>query len=363
MAFVFLLLFGFTTFYSFQLINEVIWLTKVHKLVRHLSWLLSYSSCLIVFIYYNLKRTNLLSFFHRWEKFEIQLALNMRPIDTGVKQIKRLTTLLYGSYLIMTCSNYYGFYKVMQNEPGASFLLSHHEILRNWLTIPLIFAIHLIGISLIWVLFVLLDLVPATIFYYTGSKLKRIEDELKEDFKTLSSGQSETAINLFSANKLKTTFSIRFRQTWLKYESLLDLTDEANRIFGILMFVDHGIKFFLICGLTFMSLSSFKDKEVDTVAAITTTVIFIYRFVTCILVASNLHNSSSKLKITASSLISRHCHKMSKEDRDLTVLFISRLQDHQLAARPLGLYRVTNSILLTILSLSISYVIILVQIK
>ena len=111
-----------------------------------------------------------------------------------------------------------------------------------------------------------------------------------------------------------------------------------------------------------MFLSSFKDKEVDT-AAINPTIAVIYRFVSCLLISAQLHNSSSKLKGTASSLLSRHCYKMSKEDRDLTVLFINRLQDHQLAACPLGLYCVTNAIMLTILSLTISYVIILVQMK
>ena len=363
-VFVFFILSGFTAFFTFQLIIELIWMTNIHKIILQFTWFMSYVSSLFVFIYYNLKRQNLLLFFEKWKQFEIIQSFNVRSsvdIVGGVKK-KRLVNFMFVSYLLMAFGNLFSLCNMMKNEPEAPHLLSHYEILRNWLTVPLILVLHLIGTSLLWVLFALLDLVPAIVFYYTGKMLQCIEHNLQEDFES-ASYPPKTTINLFLIAKLKTDSSFRLRQTWLKYEDLLDLTGAANRTFGILMFLDHGIKFFLICCLTFMSLSNSKDFEIDKVATIFITIIFIYRFVSCLLISAELHNSSSKLKGTASSLLSRNCHKMSKEERDLTVLFINRLQDHQLAARPLGLYGVSNSILLSILSLTVSYVIILVQIK
>jgi len=43
--------------------------------------------------------------------------------------------------------------------------------------------------------------------------------------------------------------------------------------------------------------------------------------------------------------------------------FLNQVQQDELAACPLGLYKVTPSILLTILSLILSYVIVLIQTK
>ena len=49
--------------------------------------------------------------------------------------------------------------------------------------------------------------------------------------------------------------------------------------------------------------------------------------------------------------------------RDIMLAFLNQVQQDELAACPLGLYKVTPSILLTILSLILSYVIVLIQTK
>ena len=183
-VFVFFILSGFTAFFTFQLIIELIWMTNIHKIILQFTWFMSYVSSLFVFIYYNLKRQNLLLFFEKWKQFEIIQSFNVRSsvyIVGGVKK-KRLVNFMFVSYLLMAFGNLFSLCNMMKNEPEAPHLLSHYEILRNWLTVPLILVLHLIGTSLLWVLFALLDLVPAIVFYYTGKMLQCIEHNLQEDF-------------------------------------------------------------------------------------------------------------------------------------------------------------------------------------
>jgi hypothetical protein len=213
-------------------------------------------------------------------------------------------------------------------------------------------SFHFIGIFFKWILFSLCDLVPSLIFYIAGKALNSIEQELIDHFDSIPS-------KVLSPSP--TEFSIRLRQTWFKYESVLDLVDEVNRIFGAMMFFDHGIKFFLICTLTFTSLSSFKEPNLDTMASASAALTFIFRLIACLLLASQLNKSSYDLKATASLLLSRNYHQMTKKERGDFVLIVGRLHSHPLAARPLGLYSIETSILLTVLSLTISYVIVLVQ--
>ena len=249
---------------------------------------------------------------------------------------------------------------MMYKTPDASFFLSHYPTLRETLTIPVVLAIHIIIHNLVWIMFSLLDLVPGIVFYCAGKHIQSIEQQLKEDFETLLLHTSEIHPISFISNKeagLIIEFCNRLRQTWFKYAELVDLVGTANRTFGILMLIDHGIQFFLNCTFIFMLLLSSKDLEFDKVTITGTAIGMRLRFTTGLLQAAHLHSSSTNLKATASSLLSQHCYKMTKEEREVHLLLINRLWDHQLSACPLGqLYCVPNSILLTILSLTVSYI-------
>lgn len=338
------------------------WQTNLHRIIPNLTWFIAYACGLFSFSYYNLQQRKLLSFFKHWENFEINFS---NKSDTGassalVKQ-KRLAKFMYVSYFVITCGCLLGFCNSLRSS-NASFMLSHYQILRDTLTIPFVVTIHLIAISLVWVSFSLLDIVPAIIFYCASKQIQSIEQELKNDFGFGLLNVCEN-VALLSTKQFKTEFCIRLRNTWFKYETLFNLIEEANRTFGILMFINHGIKFSLTCTLTSMALSTTKDAEVDKLAVLTTAITFVFRFLTGLLPTAQLHSSSSNLRATASSLMSQHCYKMSKEERSFAFLFIHRLQDHQLAACPLNLYYVTYSILLNVFTLTVSYVIILVQLK
>jgi len=340
---------------------------NVQQIIPNLTWFSNYVCCLFAFLYYNLKRRKLLHFFKQSAKFEKSQSILHGLVDTTHSTLfneKRLAIFMYSSYLIMTCSAILSIFNAVKKTPDAPFLLSHYATLRDALTMPVVMIIHLTGIFISWIMFSLLDVVPGIVFYCAGKQIESIEQQLTDDFDSKLVNPHNTAItSLLSNNQFKTEFCIRLRQTWFKYEALFDLIAEANRTFGILMFLDHGIKFFLTCSLTFMALSYTEDVGIDKMTVAGIAGAFSFRFVVGLLPAAHLHSSSSNLLTTASSLLSKHFYKMTQEEREVVVLLIERLRDHQLTASPLGLYCVTNSILLTVLSLTVSYVIILVQLK
>ena len=345
MTIVFIILLLLTIFYTTQLTIDFVHMTIVHEIIPNVMWLMAFSFALYINIFYNWKRNELLSFFKRWDQLENRLSKNV----SLVSKPKRISLFMFTSYAVMTCGTMVGVWNKMNSKPNDSTLLSHYELLRDVFTIPLILSFHFIGILIKWILFSLCDLVPGMIFYCAGKALHSIEQELIDHF--------HSSI----PSKVVSQFRIHLRRTWFKYESVLDLVGEVNRIFGAMMFFDHGIKFFLICTLTFTSLSGFKEPNLDTMASASAALTFIFRLVACLLLASQLNKSSRELKATASLLLSRNYHQLRKEERDDFVLFLGRLHSHPLAARPLGLYCIETSILLTVLGLTISYVIVLVQ--
>lgn len=164
-TFIFVLLLVLDSFYIFQLVMDLMWQTNLHRIIPNLTWFIAYACGLFSFSYYNLQQRKLLSFFKHWENFEINFS---NKSDTGassalVKQ-KRLAKFMYVSYFVITCGCLLGFCNSLRSS-NASFMLSHYQILRDTLTIPFVVTIHLIAISLVWVSFSLLDIVPAIIFY------------------------------------------------------------------------------------------------------------------------------------------------------------------------------------------------------
>jgi hypothetical protein len=261
----------------------------------------------------------------------------------------------------------------MIQQPEAPILLSHYEFFRKALTLSFIFAIHLSSGLYKWILLTLSDVVPSLVFYYAAKTLQCIEFNLKKEFNSFRQLPRSTATPVSGLTMIDKTllgpadsqFQSQFchglRHIWSNYETFVDLVKKTNNIFGYLMFLDHGMKFFLICTVFAQFLSSFTDPNVQMLAPMSASLTFIFRYTASILLAAKLYHMSSQMKESALSQYSRACFHMSSDEREMFNLFISRLQDSPLAARPLDLYSIDKSLLLAILSLTISYVIVVVQ--
>lgn len=365
-----LLLIFLSAFYTVQLFLGLAKKDTVVKIIPIIMWFLTYPGSIYVFLLYNSRRRQLLSFFGKSSQLECRLKKKIIDIGSPFRA-KRLAIFMYTCYALMTSGLLQSLYNMMVNQPENEILLSHYKLVRDSITVHLLLFVHLTGIAIVWILYYLSDIVPSLIFYCAGAALKSIEMELIDLFANLGfAGKSwnTQAVHLNTDAQINyryqsSSFCLNLREIWFKYETLSDLVQVGNQIFGFLMVFVHGVMFFLTCALCFLFLTSFKDSSIDRISFFLGLICFIFRFVSSIYLPAQLYNSYRQLSATLSSLLSQYCDQLSKPERDTLVLFIDRLYTNVLAARPLALYTIQPSLMLSILSLGISYVIVLAQLK
>lgn len=350
-----------TTFHFVQLVIELATMTTFKKLLPSIVWFLLYPISLLNFCFYNLKRQEFLSFFQQWSQLENKFNLKISNSGFFVNPI-RLSHFILMCYTFLTCICLVGLAQMMINQPNSTIFLTQYLTATDNLTaVILSSAIHAAGIFLLGLTHSLCDLVPGMIFHCTGKVLRSLEQELKENFET-----SLMCPNSLSSTTTKpsfpTPFCNRLRKIWFKYELVNNLLERANQIFGTLIFVDHAIKFFISCALSFLLLHppTAQDSNHDP-ATLAIAFAFTFRFVTSILLSAQLEISSNNLAASISMCLGNYNDRLSRRERKIVALYVNRLKKYQLAARPLDLYNINSSILLTIVGLGISYVIVLLS--
>jgi len=294
---------------------------------------------MVLFRYYN-TRSDFLSFFDEWRQLENQL---LRRSDNA-SSINWLVKLMIGAYFLLGVGLIFGIYFLSQNQPDASFLLSSYPLLRDWFTLPVLSAFHAISVLISWILLSLADLVPALIYTHAGLVLNSLNVEVEHHF---SVGDYVTGL----------------RKTWLRYETLSRLTDKANGLFGWIIFTDYAVKFCMICVLFYSALCNFLVNSDNLFIFYFGALSYVFRLVSCNLLASRLHYAFLRFKSTVSSLFSLNCHCMTEHEREMVSLLLGRLEQNPLGAKVLGVMEITPKMLLTMASLITSYVIVLLQSK
>lgn len=251
---------------------------------------------------------------------------------------------MIGAYALLGVGLIIGIFITTKNEPEASFLLSSYPSLRDFFTLPVLGAFHTISVLISWILLSLADLVPALVFTHAGLILNSLNSEVEHHF---SVGDYVTGL----------------RPAWLHYETLRRLTDKANILFGWIIFADYTVKFCMICVLCYSILGNFFNANVDVSIFYFGTFSFVFRLVSCNLLASQLHHANLRFKSTVSSLFSLNCHRMTGQEREMVGLFLGRLEQNPIVAQVLGVMQITPKMLLTMASLITSYVIVLLQSK
>lgn len=87
----------------------------------------------------------------------------------------------------------------------------------------------------------------------------------------------------------------------------------------------------------------------------------ILRFTTTILLCSRLYTSGEYLQSRISRFLALTWFHLQPSERQFFTAFLVRVQDRGTVASPLGLYPIRPSILLALLSLLVTYLIVLLQ--
>ncbi len=87
----------------------------------------------------------------------------------------------------------------------------------------------------------------------------------------------------------------------------------------------------------------------------------ILRFITTILLCSRLYAAGEHLQSNICRFLAVTWFRLKPDERQFFTAFLVRVQDDGIVASPLGLYPIRPSILLALLSLMVTYLIVLLQ--
>ena len=281
-------------------------------------------------------------FFKEWK--QVEMFVDYR-ISTKKQLIKKgISIFIYG----MILSGFFGTGFINSLYPDNSIFLSHWEILREKLGIHiLIFIMSLWGyFSTFFMLFS--ESVPVLFFHEAGCMIEKLGRELENI--SLSTHREHSDLCVTNENP--------FLLIWKKYESIQRSVDRANKLFGFTMIINQFIFICLACLIIYVILADHNSDMHEMFFVQLTLVVF--RIVISNRLMSHLYLSGVELKKIAAGTLSEKWFLLSQEDRDIVACFLSRV-DGSLAACPLNLYTVDPTNILSLLTLHISYVIVLLQ--
>jgi hypothetical protein len=161
---------------------------------------------------------------------------------------------------------------------------------------------------------------------------------------------------------------IPIRRVWTRYENVGKMVSRADYLFGSFLVYGQVGNVFCMTILVYSVLYNLGDAlKMRTVGPILSYILIltavVFRFSSSVIISSQLHRSVSQFRTALNDLMSKHWNRITKGDRDLLRSFMWRIQSDPLVASPLGVYKVTPSVLLSVLSVVVSYVIVLLQSK
>lgn len=352
--------------------------SNIHGIVTNIIWLVPVPLVLITQINYLHARQKFLDFFEDWKKLERDFV-RLSVCDGTICDSQVIHRAMYGLYAGMTLASLISLAFDMRNNPQATYLLSTYEIIRETIPLPVIAAIHLVTILIMWTLMSLGDVVPAFVYYHAALSVSYLERDVKTVFKKRILTEETKDISII-AKKIsqnppytslelpKTTLDLDapIRLLWTRYENVYKMVERANMLFGGILVINQGASLFMTTILLYSVLYNLKDAlktqiAYQLVAYLFNYIAVMFRFISCTLITSHLERSASKLRNSLNYLLGKNWNQITKQDRDLVRSFLSRLQCDPLLACPLGLYNITASTLLTVLGLVVSYVIVLLQ--
>lgn len=383
----FSLLVAVTLFELVQLLLGIEKAPNIHAIIPNLVWFIPLLLTTIIHMHSLRQRKEFLKFFKDWRQLEIEIA-HLNPNCIMCKS-KRMHLTMYAIYVIITLASVISLGLDIFNNPEASYLISTYPAVRQVVPLFVIGSVHLVSIMLIWILTSLGDFIPSFTYYHAALAVSCLENDVKTLFDKhkdadefcIRSRLSLLAEQLNAVDPLKKLPSIAsiesvstceldipIRRVWTRYENIGKLASRADFLFGYFIVYGQAGAIFFMTALIYSVLYNLGDAlKMRSVAPVLSyalnLIAIVFRFSSSMIISSQLHRSVSKFRTALNYLMSKHWNRITKEDRDLLRSFMWRIQSDPLVANPLGVYKVTPSVLLSVLGVVVSYVIVLLQSK
>ena len=311
------------------------------------------------FMYRNIVyRDEFLQFYSDWRKIEINISN-----DSSVAKKRRINKLLYvyffGIVLAYSIATY--FLNILQ--PIPSFYCIFNASLSESMPIHLYAFIRAIIFYFYHIYVTLGEVVPTLFFYHVGCVVEDIQRELQETFFSIEMSSNNSAIAIDNTVNSHSTVQLRnvntFQHVWEKYETVHGFVKRANQLLGASILCIDISAFLLMCSGFYYALQniSIAEKLVFAVVRLIETL----QFISLNHLMSYPTFAQEELKTSLAALLSQKWQLLCEDDRRFLVAFHTRLDSVKLAASPFKLYNVKMSNILSMVSLVITYVIVLIQ--
>lgn len=324
----------FTVFRTFQMIMIVKKEnTTMQDITSYFIWCFPPYVALVGEIDYLLRRRHYLSFFQDWNA-------RFNGISTGnLRTTIVIYTVYFGAVSGLFIFMSWAIIFPSSREGRAKHMSDYPELTKIFTTFVLK-ACTLISIGVSCFFLLLADIVPSFVYYHAGRLLQILESRLSE--KVLLKRED-------------------VQHTWISYDNVCRIVSRGDNLLGPQVIFHQGCSFTMICIFLFTLINS-RNIGLDPSAILRQIgfcLILTFRLLWTILMITRLNQSSENLRSTVASIVSR-CVIDVPAAKTLRC-FLSRLEHDHLAACPLGLYKITHSIFLTMLSLTVTYTVILFQ--
>ena len=306
---------------------------------------------LLTWLQFLLRRRQLLVFFRDWKKLEESTTAWNVDYPT-IKRIFLRANIVYFFIVTFVCSCiiFQTFSTNNARDIGFNINFTNYPDLFNSSYFIATCQVSFVMWSFYYsIFFAVVDLVPVFVYYYAAKHVEALEIEIK-------------------ATKASDSNSIQF--IWFRFEVLRKLVQRIDKLFGPMIICNHGMAFYTLCCFVYYLLTLIRKLE-DTEKSgadslpwqvvIFFLMVYNFRLLFSVRMISNVQKYADKLLTTVSNLWVSQCNSATKEQSRVIKAFLARLQFVQLSACPGGLYSLTPSVLLTLLSLIVSYTIILLQ--
>jgi len=323
-----------------------------------------------------------ISFFTLLRKKIMQLIENFNSLETQqhvstittTERFEKLARKRRNAFIIFISTNFcmfLGAVLIFFKESGLPVFITGNTTMIRIFPMYAIQTAEVMMVLFLMLYQIIADLVPSFIYYHAGSVIQAINDEIEEKKELLFSRKLSTLHQRDESNSLDNSMkkeedspSRILLQIWSKYDRLRKLIKTTDELFGFMLLVDFGTKFFMICLLSYFLLyvhSIFYIPREVIIASFFVMIIYVIRLVCSVSLMSEVHKSREILTSQTSTHLNTYLLDMDTQVRKVFSFFKSEMNANQLAASPMSLFVVNPALLLTMLSLIVTYLLILLQ--
>jgi len=360
----FLILFGYASFMLFKIIvrNSEIDLINdsyssammISILLRNLLFAIPLINNSLNLLFFAFIRGKLVKMIQDFDSFESQYILHTEITKNTFDILKKrrrigFITVIFTNFAMCLSYNYIHFLM-----PYVSVFFINDETMCSIFSIPVLLMVEVVSTFFVMLLHILVDLIPPLIYFHSGAAMRVINDEINDNKETLFSNQD--------VDEKMNDHHLTLLQIWSKYDGVRQLVKRADELFGWMLLFDFGIKFFMVCLLSYALLTTSQYNSASaTIACFFAMIAYTIRIVNTVFLLSEVQESRELLTSQMSSHRNNYLLDMAPQMLKVFSAFKSEVKSDQLAASPLGLFTVNPALMLTMLSLIVTCLVILIQ--